>query len=373
MAKKERNKRPENKAQWCFRTILITLFSSLVVLGIIRSLDFDISGTKFEEQKNVVSEEQFWLENPGATDESLDVMEIDTDNDIVMKDDNEIADDKEVDTGHDIMVLKNHAEEHRGLGSGLLGLRILYVICMYDLGKLREVERMMESVMDMCVAGSRLTVVIQTTESADDIRFALLQKKLQCSGSRGSISFEIDVYPKKLKLDLTKKHRQLMYDRLDNFDLFIYSEDDMDIRPSTIAAYLAETSKLEAALPDMYSDSYPHQQYVISFIRWEENRKGLRAFKKERFQNIEGEATRVFWENTKEEYDVIELEGLSSGSPRIPYVTMVHPHSAMWILTRDQLMWLQDTCQFNSAEVVPGKNVRKNLQGKEEKFSVRVW
>ncbi len=56
-------------------------------------------------------------------------------------------------------------------------------------------------------------------------------------------------------------HRQLFADRLDDYDLFLYSEDDVLIRQRNIEAYLEMTS----LLPD---------DYIVGFLRYEEGIDG---------------------------------------------------------------------------------------------------
>lgn len=259
---------------------------------------------------------------------------------------------------------------------GLVGLRILEVVAAYSLKKLRELERLVESAADLCVAGAHVTMIIQTTEKKDDPRFEGLRKTMQCSGTGGSARLLVETFPPGIKLDLSMEHRRVMYDQLDDHDVFIYTEDDMDVRPSLVAAYLAETAALEAALPGLYAPGYPHRRYLVSFIRWEQNAMGIRGMDQRRTRSVEGPPVRVYWENRPQDYNVTSLEHAQGdeATRRRGYLTMANPHTAMWVLTRHQLRALRDLCSFDNPKPVKGANVIK-LEGasRPEMFSVRVW
>jgi len=268
-------------------------------------------------------------------------------------------------------------------GQNLWGLRILYTVAMYDFRQYLYTETMIDSCRDMCEGGAWVTFVLQTTTDIPDAMMQLFDKRQYCTNPVGGFEIIIDKYNPNVKLTLSQKHRVYMYDRLDDYDFFIYSEDDMHLRPSHISAYLEETRLLDEAIPEMFSKDYKGTRYMISVIRWESafDVEDLVAKGKEAAKKIRdlGKSTRVYWENFVEDYDVVDVKpGLG------PYVTMKLPHTAMWMLTKKQMIWLRDTCKFHLTRPDPKWNTFKRtkdqppviIRGKkmyQETFTVRVW
>jgi len=236
-------------------------------------------------------------------------------------------------------------------GQSMWGLRILYVVPMYDFKQYRHTETMMDSGRDLCEAGAKVSMIIQTTVEIIESMRKTFEQRLYCANPAGSFDFEIENYDPEVKHRLSHKHRKVMYDRLDDYDIFIYSEDDMHVRPFHVALFLEETRILENAFPDMYSKDYTGTRYIISNIRWEsafdvEDLKEKRAAN-ERLMKIKtlDDSSRVYWENFMKQYGVTEVAaGLG------PYVTMKTFHTAMWILTKKQMLALQELCHFDEPE-----------------------
>lgn len=261
----------------------------------------------------------------------------------------------------------------------LWGLRILYVVAMYDFGQYKHTEKIIDSARDMCEAGARVNLVLQVAVGIPDIMMDAFMKRTYCSNPVGNFTLAVDWYDRSVALDLSTKHKRYMYDRLEQFDLFVYSEDDMHLRPLTVASFLEETAKLDAAFPEMYSvEDKTSTRYFSSVIRWEETfAVEDHPGRKDPSFNPRAVAgsTKLLWENFLEDYGLLEPAPGQLGR----YLVMELPHTAAWLLTRRQMAWLRDSCGFDGLGGVKRRQrfnsfTKSRLRGGgSEPFTIRVW
>ena len=129
-------------------------------------------------------------------------------------------------------------------------------------------------------------------------------------------------------------HRQYMAREIDNYDVFIYHEDDIVVRYSHLAGYLIETQKLHNLQP---ADSLLYSK-IIGFQRF---RRLLRGGDHHNFGDYG-------------EQDIIEQE-LIEETPSFKqfcignstYLSVEgNTHQAMWMATRSQVLWMHEKCAF---------------------------
>mmetsp|Transcript_20518 Transcript_20518/g.36042 ORF Transcript_20518/g.36042 Transcript_20518/m.36042 type:complete len:427 (+) Transcript_20518:33-1313(+) len=264
-------------------------------------------------------------------------------------------------SGTDSMTRKLQSIEHSKSGQLLWGLKVLYIVPMYNFKQYVHTELMMGSVRDMCEAGAKVSFVLQTTESIPGYMTQIFKTQQYCANPAGDIQITVDTYDKNITMALSQQHRQYMYDRLERFDLFVYAEDDMHVRPAHLALFLREMALIERAKPDMWDKRYRGTRYLVGNIRWE-SALGIEETKEDLDQKSRiakyksyadhlskirdmGTSSRVYWENYPHWYRVTQVApGLG------PYMTMDLPHTAMWVLHRRHLKALVDICGFDSAE-----------------------
>jgi len=137
---------------------------------------------------------------------------------------------------------------------------------------------------------------------------------------------------------MTMQHRHEMRKKLQDFDLFLYAEDDVHVELRHVLAFYAESLRLAAA-PE-------GRKYVLGWQRFEKNgigarrrrdarragggdrarRAGSRASRVDDAKRSAGlGAEQVMWENGVDSYHAVEVGG------RL-YATMVNPHAGAWMV-----------------------------------------
>ena len=125
------------------------------------------------------------------------------------------------------------------------GKRILFAIPSYDLSQFHYLEKMIDNMRNLCEAGGHVTIFIFSTVVYSPETIHLLNSRTNCRNPAGELNVKVKIYPSSIKYRLVDFHRADFYDHLQEYDLFIYAEDDHDIQTRHIAAYLAETERLK--------------------------------------------------------------------------------------------------------------------------------
>ena len=108
----------------------------------------------------------------------------------------------------------------------LSGLRVLVAIASFDFGQVPHLEDVLDSYHDLCAAGARVDVVVHSTEPYPVPFVDLLNSRLNCydDGRGNGLKVTVSLRSPAVRLNLVDFHRELFYDRIDDHDLFIYSE-----------------------------------------------------------------------------------------------------------------------------------------------------
>ena len=214
--------------------------------------------------------------------------------------------------------------------------RILLTILSYDLKQYQYLDRLLDSIFhDVCIGASVVDIVIYTTVVWPVPVFESWMER-----SCGNI--EIRIKSPKWKKRLVDFHRDMFYERLNDYDLFIYTEDDHLLHPRHIFGFLRETEVLKDRLgEDRYID------YSIGFLRYEEERGGgQKADQKIIWEH--------FWDLSSLEgfrvRHVVEVPGMN-GSGKQYFNGGGSHHQGMFMATPQQLLAWKDrkpNCRFNT-------------------------
>ena len=95
---------------------------------------------------------------------------------------------------------------------------------------------------------------------------------------------------------MTIEHRREFTKHLDDYDLFVYTEDDMHFDLRHLAAYAKES--------DWVSKSSLSDKYLVGYQRYEENGIGMGH-------------TQVIWENSADAWFPLEIDGRLFMMPQV--------------------------------------------------------
>ena len=152
-------------------------------------------------------------------------------------------------------------------GVSLRGVQILLCLVSYDFEQQVHLEKVLEDVRDMCEAGARPQVIIYTAVAWPTLLSELVALRMFCQDLGGTVPLKMSVHSPTVKFNQTNFHREDMYSQLDQFDLFIYAERDLSIRPATAAAYLTAERNLRVC-----EGEEVWRAHTPAFLRYELNR-----------------------------------------------------------------------------------------------------
>lgn len=256
------------------------------------------------------------------------------------------------------------------ISSVLDGVKILVAVVAYDFSQIPHLEELLDSYFDLCSAGSKVDVVVYSTVPWPVTFIDLLNTRFVCTNPSPRAGFSITIHLKspRLVLHLVDPHRELFYERLDAYDLFIYTEDDIRVSPKTVAHYITESKLLDEKCRLKGCQA---TDFNVGVVRYEYNfPPGVVIDDKTRHatQNV----TRVYWEHSwhppvPKAADIIPQHDILPG-----YVHMQNHHQGMYLATQDRLRAWKDKkgCEFNEIKnrpSVPGKP-HQHSEGTQ-----RVW
>lgn len=245
----------------------------------------------------------------------------------------------------------------------LQGVRVLVVIAAFDFSQIPHLEEVVDSYHDVCTTGAeKVDIFIHTTIPWPITLIDLWNTRFACP----NFSVTIVVKPKALRLHLVDCHRETFYNNIDNYDLFIYTEDDIRVRPTTVATYLVETEKIKRAVAT--SSKYSFADFNVGIVRYEYNYPAniiIDDNTRHATQNV----TRVFWEHSGFKRPVIPgaIKILEQEPLQKDYITMKNHHQGMFLATHDLLLAWKKRCEFDVATNRPGRGAQPT-EGTQ-----RVW
>ena len=243
------------------------------------------------------------------------------------------------------------------IANALQNLRILVAIASYDFKQIPHLEETLDGYHQICAAGAaQVHVVVHTTVVYPVVWLDLWQTRFRCP----RFTLTLSVENKSLRLHLVDLHRHLFYEELNNYDLFIYTEDDIRVTPTTVATYWYETQQLKQILGqegnDQNTNNNDYTMYNVGIVRYEYNFPSVVIDDKTRHatENV----TRVYWEHSRAvaQGEAIvpgaasQVESLSQQQQQQRrYIHMKNHHQGMFLATRPHLeRWKAlPNCQFD--------------------------
>lgn len=258
----------------------------------------------------------------------------------------------------------------------LVNQRILIALASFDFSQFPLLEEVLDGYHGLSIAGAHVDLVIHTTVPYTVALLDLLNTRF--GNCDGGFCITIVVVSPAIRLNLVDLHRKLFYDKIQEYDLFLYSEDDILVTPTTVAAYLTETKRLE-----QLTSKSPASDYNVGIVRYEYNYPPdviIDDKSRHATQNV----TRVYWEHLwrplipKSMSNVQTIGKARDAQPPAPkeiqerYVQMDNHHMGMFMATRDLLLaWKKrEGCDFDVARRRPGL---KNNPGQPTEGTQRVW
>jgi hypothetical protein len=244
--------------------------------------------------------------------------------------------------------------------------RILIAIAAYDFNQIPHLGEVLDAYQDLCVTGaSKVDIVIHATEAYPVTLIDLLNSRL-LPGCRDIFSITIVLKPKRLRLHLVDCHRELFYRKIDEYDLFIYTEDDIRVPPRVVGAYLAETKKVQDIVGLEASSNFN-----VGIVRYEYNFPS-NVVMDDKTRQATLNVSRVYWEHGF--YPVVggAVRFLKEKRLEDSYIQMQNDHQGMFLATRYLLKAWKDreNCHFDKARDRPGqkKDPHQPAEGTQ-----RVW
>jgi hypothetical protein len=232
-------------------------------------------------------------------------------------------------------------------GSILSGVRILIAIAAFDFSQLPHLEEVLDAYSDLCATGAQVDLIVHATVPYPITLIDLLNTRLTCLNPAGRFDVKISLVSPTVRLHLVDIHRPLFYEKIEEYDLFIYTEDDIRVTPRTIAAYLHETKVLQDKIGFEKS-----LNYNVGIVRYEYNFPS-NVLMDDNTRHATQNVTRVYWEHS---YHTPAFPKVVDVVPDLnqEYVHMKNHHQGMFLATRDLLKAWKKRCQFDVVTNRPG-------------------
>jgi hypothetical protein len=209
-----------------------------------------------------------------------------------------------------------------------------------------------------CFGRFNVSIIVQTVdawtpEEIDDLRTLSV-----CLSSDAPLDIRFETFPEGVKMDLTRMHRSTVRRFLDEYDLFVYQEDDMAITADHIDMFLEYTAVIERVPGD---DNHNDDAAVVletNNLKEADDRGGspFDAVGFVRFEELVGTTTLLTPDGSTSVVHsnggrfIIEMPQ-QIFMPRcingVPFLAdEVNPHQALWMMTREQLKRLDGACSF---------------------------
>ncbi|KAL7502708.1 hypothetical protein ACHAXN_000702 [Cyclotella atomus] len=216
-------------------------------------------------------------------------------------------------------------------------LRLLIAVTAYDLNQFPHFNRMYDSFRDMCESGYTVDLYIYTTVDWPRDTLDSLESRIHCRHPLAQFSVSMVLKDPDVKLNLARYHKTLFHDNVDNYDLFIYSEDDHLVLLKHVTAYMEETRRLKEILGTPgYTD------YSIGFIRYEIN------------QNNSHTTFEWYWNLQDFNVHLVHNDDVDKKMNATYFTAGGFRHQGMYMATSEQFKaWSErPNCRFNDTTVV---------------------
>jgi hypothetical protein len=264
--------------------------------------------------------------------------------------------------------VQDMAPAKQGELSVLDGKRILVAIAAYDFSQLPHLEEVLEGFHDLCVAGSHVDVYIHATVPYPVTLIDLLNTRHQCTNlsPRAGLAIHIILVSPSVRLHLVDFHRSLFYEKIGEYDIFLYTEDDIRVAPHTVAAYLYETDRITQIVGADHAS-----EYNVGVARYEYNYPPDLVID-DKTRAATANVTRVYWEHSWHPVIPKAVNAVPQDLLKDKYVHMTNHHQGMYIATQDLLKAWRDrpNCKFDVIRDRPGQ---KGKPSQPTEGTQRVW
>ncbi len=162
----------------------------------------------------------------------------------------------------------------------LNGKKILIEVTTVGQFQYSYFENVLDSIRDLCEAGSRVDFHITTSNCNPDAKkgdpecalydqdraetlennysvekIDQLNERMRCRNPQGSLDVFIHLVSPDWGKQVVDNHRRVFYDNIDGgYDVFVHSEEDENIRPTNILSFMDEMEKLRKLVGDEVSE-----------------------------------------------------------------------------------------------------------------------
>lgn len=140
--------------------------------------------------------------------------------------------------------------------------RIAFMTASHKLSQYLFLWKTLEAIRDVCNAGFDVEIFIQAAIGLrnNTTMYNRLTDSLYCARTEKMIKVHLSEFDD-IGFGLNSKHRSIMKHVLNNFDLFIYAEEDMIITSNHIISFVKEQSLFQHHFPTTW------QYYFPGFLR----------------------------------------------------------------------------------------------------------
>jgi hypothetical protein len=218
--------------------------------------------------------------------------------------------------------------------------KVLSMVVAFSLSRMDPLFHIIRGQQSMCEGGWDVSLVIFTAREVSPALERYLETRLYCHRIQKHITLIISKHDPTVQINLVEEMKDYMKSVWQQYDVYMYMEEDVIVEHQHLVGYLAETQKLWALLGKEKAQS----QYSIGFQRY---RRHLVSMEKNKVRRSDAELLeQEFLEEVPLFYPVC-LEGQPymhvRGNKRTPAANV---YQAMWILTKEQVAVLQGTCKF---------------------------
>lgn len=128
--------------------------------------------------------------------------------------------------------------------------RIMAFILNYSYDHIDPLLLIFGEYVSMCEGGWDPTVVIHTTSNWTQAMHRFVRGKTHCYRTGQSVKVIVDVHDPSVGTSLAAKHKKFLRENVNDFDFFVYHEDDIIFKYAHLVAYLNETKTLHDLMPE---------------------------------------------------------------------------------------------------------------------------
>jgi hypothetical protein len=140
---------------------------------------------------------------------------------------------------------------------------LLFMTASYSFDQFTALQKVLDSLRDICNAGWNVVVHLDISSKGMDKNHpsaSIIRDRMYCVRTQSYIPLVIDSYGT-IGFGLNSKHRAYAAKHLQEFDYFVYAEEDMLLTISHLSAFIDAMYKVRLSLPDTWL------RYQMGFLR----------------------------------------------------------------------------------------------------------